>query len=79
MQVKVKKSPYLVEEELKYSVFYNLQNVISKMIHNQNIVANGNKVWWLNIKWLHHGKKHPGIIFYKYNHSDTLKKTLWLG
>lgn len=75
-QNKTKRKPYEVIE-LKYKDFMNLQDLANKTIKNKSKDENGNKIDWLKIKCLKYEKKHPGIIFYKYDHNNSEYKRVY--
>lgn len=59
---------------LKFSDFYNLQELASSTIKNRNRDEFGDKVSWLKIKCLKFEKQLPATFFYRYDHTSDYKK-----
>lgn len=67
-----KSEPYNVQE-FKFNNFYDLKNLSENLIRNKIKDTEGQTVNWLLIKSLRYSKKNPGIIEYKYMHSNPYK------
>lgn len=73
---KNKTSGKYIVKELLHSDMINLKDVAGNVIKNRTIDNEGQRVNWLKVKVLRYEKDKPGLILFKYNHSDQDFKSI---
>ncbi|KAJ8868165.1 hypothetical protein PR048_031974 [Dryococelus australis] len=62
--------------ELLYSDTIDLKYVAANVINNRTTENEGKRVNWLKVKIMRYEKHKPGLIIFKYNHSDLEFKSI---
>ncbi|CAH1108116.1 unnamed protein product [Psylliodes chrysocephalus] len=57
-------------EELRYSDFFDFKVISQAVLKNRTVNTEWSKVKWLQVKCFRIEKDNPGVVKYKYNHSD---------
>ncbi|XP_063225537.1 uncharacterized protein LOC134532706 [Bacillus rossius redtenbacheri] len=70
--------PYIVKE-LKYSDFYNIQQLTQLLMKNTTKDVTGATVKWLQVKCFKYSKEAPWVLQYKYEHSGEYQAIRVLG
>lgn len=72
IQMSRKKSPYKVRQ-LKFTDFYDLEQLSAVLIQNRNELAKNKKLQWLNVKWFRFERNFKPVVGFKYDPRDDFQ------